>query len=412
MQLNRNEFVSAFALALDFLESSLRKNVSNHSKRVAFLAVCLGEKLRLSDEDMFDLYACAMLHDNGMTHAVYKKLESGDADSMENSRAHCVIGEENLRTFPFLRPRSGVILYHHEAYNGSGYFGLERDEIPLLAHIIHLADKVEMLYNDGAPPQQMAAQIAAWKGIEFSPLLCDAFAELIAQLSFRLALDDRFIERELARRIPVYRMELSMAELLPISGIISKIIDEKSPFTGMHSQGIAEKSALMADFYRFDPERKTKLIIAAHLHDVGKLAVPNAILDKPKNLTPNEFAQIKPHAFYTRYILESIAGLEDITDWASNHHEKLDGTGYPYGLSEDALCFEAQLMACIDIYQALTENRPYRKALEHAVVAKIMCEMADKHAINRGITNDVLEVGKSFAGQRAALRQVQRPVAP
>jgi HD-GYP domain-containing protein (c-di-GMP phosphodiesterase class II) len=394
MKVNRNDFVSAFAMALDFLEASFRLNIMNHNKRVAIIAIRLGEQLGLSNEDMFDLYAAATLHDNGMTNSIYTKLESGKASALEKSAVHCIRGESNLEHFPFLKPRKGVILYHHEAFDGSGFFGIAGDNIPLLAHIIHFADITEMLYNKGADRKTIETQVAVWKGTGFSPILCEAFEAVSARLCFWLSLDSMFIENELARSVPRYQMELNLSEIFPIACIISKIIDEKSPFTGRHSQGIAEISAVMTDFYNFDEDRKLKFLIAAHLHDTGKLAVPNAILDKPCALTVEEFELVKPHTFYTRKTLEHIVGFEDITEWASNHHEKLNGTGYPYGLSEKELDFESRLMTCIDIYQALTEERPYRKPLEHKQVAAIMFDMANQGGISREIANDVLEANR------------------
>ncbi|MDR0375955.1 MAG: HD domain-containing protein [Treponema sp.] len=390
MTFNRNEFVAAFVMALDFLESSVRSNVTNHNKRVALIAIRLGARLGLSPEDMFDLYAGAMLHDNGITNPVYNKISGGGASDMERFMSHCIVGEENLKFFPFLKPREGMILYHHEAYDGSGYFGMSGKIIPLLAHIIHFADTVEIMYARGSTRKEVCEKTEEWKGSQFLPDLCEAFDE-INSLAFWLSLDNRFINEELNRSVPHYHMEMTLRELAPIARIFSKFVDEKSPFTGRHSRGIAEKSEIMANFYNFDEERKTKLILAAHLHDIGKLAAPNAVLDKASSLTAEEFELVKPHVFYTRRMLEGIKGFEDITEWASNHHEKLDGSGYPYGLAAKDLDFGSRLMACIDIYQALTEERPYRKPLEHAEVARIMGGMANNNSIDRDITASVLE---------------------
>jgi HD-GYP domain-containing protein (c-di-GMP phosphodiesterase class II) len=378
-------------MAFDFLESSARLNVTNHNKRVTLIAIRLGSRLALSAEDMFDLYAGAMLHDNGITHPVYNRFSIGGVSNLEKTASHCIIGEENLKFFPFLEPREGIILYHHEAYDGSGYFGIAGKHIPFLAQIIHLADKVEIMYSEGVDRKEIAAKIAEGKGAEFAPELCEAFAG-INSLAFWLSLDNMFISEELNRNVPQYHMELTLRELLPIASLFSKLIDEKSPFTGRHSCGIAEKSAAMANFYNFDEEHTTRLLLAAHLHDVGKLAVPNAILDKDAPLTPEEFELVKPHVFYTRRILESIKGFEDITEWASNHHEKLDGSGYPYKFTAKDLDFESRLIACIDIYQALTEERPYRKSLEYKDVSIIMSNMSAENAIDRDIVADILEV--------------------
>ncbi len=394
MTLNRNEFVSAFTLALDFLESSIRENITNHNKRVALMAIRIGQELKLSDEDMFDLYAGAMLHDNGITHPLYNKsMEASGNTALERSSSHCIVGEQNLKAFPFLKPRDGMILYHHEAYDGSGYFGVSGADIPLLAHIIHIADMVEVMYSTGAQRIDIAKKVTEWKGRTFSPEVTEAF-EAVNSLAFFLSIDNRFIANELSRNVPYYQMEMSLTDLLPIAGILSKLIDEKSPFTGRHSRGIAEKAGVMAKFYNFDEEHSTKLLLAAHLHDAGKLAVPNAVLDKDGPLTAEEFDKVKPHTFYTRRMLEGIKGFEDITEWASNHHEKLNGSGYPYGFDAKRLDFESRLMACIDIYQALTEDRPYRKPLEQGEVAHIMFDMADKGGIDRTLSADVIEANR------------------
>ena len=129
--------------------------------------------------------------------------------------------------------------------------------------------------------------------------------------------------------------------------------------------------------------------IAADLHDLGKLAIPNSILDKPSGLTRKEFQIIQAHPFYTRRILEKIDGFDDITDWAANHHEKLDGSGYPYGLDKNDLDFNSRILACVDIYQALTEDRPYRKGMSHKDAIKIMNNMAREGLIEPSVTEDM-----------------------
>lgn len=133
-------------------------------------------------------------------------------------------------------------------------------------------------------------------------------------------------------------------------------------------------------------------MIASDLHDIGKLAIPNDIIDKAGKLTDTEFNQIKAHAFYTRKTIEAVKGFEDIADWAANHHEKLDGTGYPFGLTADTLCFESQLIGCLDIYQALTEDRPYRKSMSHNDACQILEDMANSNKISREITADVINI--------------------
>ena len=108
--------------------------------------------------------------------------------------------------------------------------------------------------------------------------------------------------------------------------------------------------------------------------------ISNSLLQKPGRLNDEEFNRMKKHAFYTHQILENIKNKDmiDIIKWASNHHEKLNGTGYPLGLTGDQLSMEERLMTCCDIYQALTEERAYKKGFPHEEAIRIMRDMGMK----------------------------------
>ena len=115
------------------------------------------------------------------------------------------------------------------------------------------------------------------------------------------------------------------------------IVDSKSSFTKNHSIGVAQKAETMAKHYGFAHEKIVRFVFAGAVHDIGKMVVGNDILEKPDKLDAGEFSQMKNHAAETYKILSSIQRLEDITEWASNHHEKLDGTGYSRRLSAEQL---------------------------------------------------------------------------
>lgn len=105
-----------------------------------------------------------------------------------------------------------------------------------------------------------------------------------------------------------------------------------------------------------------KLRIAGFLHDFGKVAIANEIIDKKEPLNESEYNQIKAHSFYTHKILGNIKSISDICLWASMHHERHDGSGYTYGLKESDFCEEIDIVACADVFTALRENRQYRVA--------------------------------------------------
>jgi HD-GYP domain-containing protein (c-di-GMP phosphodiesterase class II) len=379
------------SFTLDFLEMGIRSNITNHNKRVSLISIRIGKAMGLDEESIFDLAAYAILHDNGITHKTFNAISENGVDRLEKSLSHCITGEMNLETFPFIKKRENIIKYHHERYDGQGYFGIEGCDIPLFSRIITLADRVEIEYRMRTDREEILSNIAGDTGTLFSPDVCEAFKEISGNTSFWLSLDDMFISHEMKRELPKFDIEMDLRDLLAISCILCNIIDAKSPFTGTHTKGIARIACKMAGYFGFDEERKTKLIIAANLHDLGKIVVPNAIIDKNGKLTKDEFAIMKSHTYYTRKALESVKGLEDVVEWAANHHEKLDGSGYPYGFARESLSFESQLLACVDIFQALTENRPYRESLGIEKVRGIMMDMAGRGYINGDIASHVIE---------------------
>ncbi len=150
------------------------------------------------------------------------------------------------------------------------------------------------------------------------------------------------------------------------------VVDAKSPFTCSHSRGVAEVAAALATALDLPRDRVQLVRRAALLHDLGKLAVPNAILDKKGELTANEWKVIVQHPQLTREILSRIDSFAELAEIAGAHHEKLDGTGYPQGLTASQLSLEARIIAVADIYQAMTEGRPYRPGMSHLETMKIM----------------------------------------
>jgi HD-GYP domain-containing protein (c-di-GMP phosphodiesterase class II) len=402
MKFSLNNFLISVSFALDFVEMDRLGRQSNHGKRTAFIALYLGRELGLSKEELYDTAALAMLHDNGLSESSLYEVLPGEGElsvnDFERSKAHCVIGEKNIKDYPFLTKPENVILYHHERYNGSGFYGLSGDDVPLISQIIAAADGFEDRYQPGEKEdwkEILLQWIKEMDGKIFSKDLGIALRTMADDLSIWDKLADDRVGKVLSEEIPAFDCQLSFEEIQKITKIFSRIIDSKSHFTKRHSSGLAEKAAAMADYYGKSSEEKTKLVIAADLHDLGKLAVPNSILDCPRALTDKEFKIVKKHVYYTRVALETISGFEDITEWAANHHEKLNGKGYPFGKTGDELDFNSRMMGCLDIYQALTEERPYREGMSHGETMKVLGNMVEMGMIDEGIVRDLDGV---FAG--------------
>jgi HD-GYP domain len=388
----------ALTRALDFMEIDALGVASGHSKRVAYLSLRLGEAFGLPSEKLFDLVTLALLHDNGVGHSLQSGSGSleGNFASIDKDEEHCSSGEANLEGYPFLEPESGIIANHHENFDGSGLHHLAGEAIPLLSRFIRFADALDLgfdLNNASYADKRRALDFAqARSGSIFDPLIVEAFEPLILSPALWLDLKGSFINRAIDARLPRFHAAMSWTELASVTKIFSRIIDSKSRFTRVHSQELSIKAAIMGRYYEKGEDEVAMLRAAADLHDVGKLAVSNAILEKPGPLDPSELDVIKTHTYYTRVSLEPVEGFAEIAEWAANHHERLDGSGYPYGKDASQLDFNSRLLACLDVYQALVEERPYRPAMAHDAAASVLGSLAERGGLDAAIAADVVSV--------------------
>jgi HD-GYP domain-containing protein (c-di-GMP phosphodiesterase class II) len=154
--------------------------------------------------------------------------------------------------------------------------------------------------------------------------------------------------------------------------VFADIVDAKSPYTGAHSARVAELAVGVARTLGWKRELVEEVRSAGLLHDLGKLSVPNRILDKPGALDPHEWEIMRMHALYTERILEHVQGYEWFAFASAAHHERMDGSGYCRGIGAEQLPELSRVLAVADVYDALSTSRPYRHALEPAEAFAIM----------------------------------------
>lgn len=395
MKFDLNNFLLAVSFALDYVERDIFGVPLNHGKRVAYTSLMIGRQLGMAEDDLADLVSLAVLHDNGLSEYIANKRPQKKV-KLENIKAHCTIGERNVKNYPFLRNERDVILYHHEKIDGSGLFHLRGAKIPFKSQIIGFADYMDIRFAAnkmyGAYNDKVREIVNTLKNRKFHASICDAFLREVTKTRYRLDQEPENLEEAIRRYTPEKFLDLDYKEIRGMSMIFSKIIDAKSKFTSRHSKGLSEKAGMMAAFYKYGEEETIKLHIAADLHDLGKLLISNDILEADRKLTDDEFAKIQSHTYYTRVSLSKISGFKEITEWAANHHEKLNGKGYPYGLTAKDLDFNSRLLGCLDIYQALTEERPYRSGMGHCEVMPILYNMANEGFIDKVIVADIDKV--------------------
>lgn len=386
MTVQMNCLLKAAASALDIVESESAGASANHSERTALLCSAMGQFLGMDHERILGLTVCAMLHDNGLTESMLLERIRGEADM----KAHCEYGQRNIDSL-CLKTAGDCILFHHERADGSGPFGRKNDEISLEAGLLAIADSIDLDYHlQSLGPEDLdyvRNVIRNDTGKRYGEQAAEAMLETLDQSMLAL-LRDSSIRRGAA--IPVWYA--AGEAVTGFAGFMARVIDYRSLFTMRHSIQIANRAWLMGVHYGYDFHECLRLYLAASLHDLGKLAVPVKLLEKGGSLTGDELWLVREHVFSTWEFLKSLEGFEDFENvrvWASCHHEKLDGSGYPFGKRAAELDFNSRLLACLDIYQSACEERPSHPGRSHAAAMKILYKMADRGRLDAGIIRDM-----------------------
>jgi putative nucleotidyltransferase with HDIG domain len=274
--------------------------------------------------------------------------------------ARCDRGAEIARMLFLSEKTAAGIRNLDEHWDGRGMpDGLRGEEIPLVARIACIAQTVEVFYSEGGI--RAARAIAKRRrGSWFDPTLADAFLSFAGDGEFWAQFEAADVSRWEPREVAITADD---ARLDRIAEAFARVIDAKSPFTALHSQRVAAIADAIAVVLGFDAEQRRTMHRAALLHDIGKLAISNRILDKPGKLSEEEFLEIQTHPVHTLTILQRAPCFAELADLAANHHEKLDGSGYPRGLGAEDLDLAMRVLAVADVYEALTADRPYRGPL-------------------------------------------------
>ena len=221
--------------------------------------------------------------------------------------------------------------------------------VPLGSHMIHLADRIDVLTGRKnevlGEAKGICERIEKESGRLFMPELVEVFLNSARKESFWLDIVYPSISQVLARKAKAVTLELDLEGLLSLAKLFSQIVDFRSRFTAVHSSGVAATAMALAGFCGFSEEDCRLMHIAGYLHDLGKLAVPAEILESPKRLGEDDFRITKSHTFYTCRILETISDLEVVTAWASCHHERLEGKGYPFHYGDKELSSGSRIMS-------------------------------------------------------------------
>ncbi|TDX53197.1 HD domain-containing protein [Orenia marismortui] len=313
IDINLFEMVTSIANVVNILDYS----ANIHQEQVAYISFRIAKGFELNSKEREELILAAIIHDIG-AFSFEDKLEVLDFDT-SGMLKHSEIGAALLAESKFFARISKIIKYHHLDWNYGENNNLAGIELPLSSQILHLADKISILIESEEnvlnQADEIMKKIKVNSAKKFNPQLVKVFLELAEREEFWLSsVTPDLIKRVLAEEIKQNRISLDIDELLDLSKIFSRIIDFRSPFTLTHSRGVAIVAEKLAELIGWSDYDCKKMRIAGYFHDLGKLAVPTEILEKPGKLSEEEFNIIRSHTFYTYYVLDPIESLSDIKE--------------------------------------------------------------------------------------------------
>ncbi len=373
MQVDLWQLVYTLSDALDLVGIDDRY----HGKRVAVMAAGIGDELGWDRSATEMLFLGGLLHDSGVSSTrVHKQLVT-ELD-WTGANEHCERGEELLSSFSPLAHLAPLVRYHHTHWDDLISIDLAQ-QTKQFSNLIYLADRIDTLaikhYGQDLllTRNQIRTTIGRYRDTFFAPDLVEAFYSVSVKEAFWLNLEPNHIKISTRSWMPKPSMrELESKDIQQLARIFASIVDAKSPFTAEHSTGVAQLSRLLAESALLPQNTCNQLLIAGMLHDIGKLMIPDEILEKPDKLDASESAVVRQHSFETYQILKQIRGFEKISGWAAYHHEALNGRGYPFHLREDELDFESRIVAASDVFQALAQKRPYRPSISAKKILRKM----------------------------------------
>lgn len=369
------DLVTCLSQAVDLVSPA----VADHHKRVAYIVYNLGVELGYSEEDQKQLMIAGALHDIGGL-SCQDRLDALRFED-EKPQEHAEMGYLLLRTFPRFAEIADMVRFHHLPWNDGEGSIFRGEPVPTGSHLLHLADRIAVLIDPGravlSQVDEIRDRIAEQSGKMFVPPMVEAFQSLADKEYFWFdAVSDRVLE-DVSLRVNWESLQLEEEEFFNISNLFARIIDYRSRYTASHSYGVGACAKTLGKLFGFSEGDCRLLQISGYLHDLGKLAVPTEILEKPGRYTRDDVDRVRIHAYYTHHILQPLKMMDVIRNWGASHHEHLDGSGYPFHLKGNKLSPGARMVAVADVYTALSENRPYRAGVTLADVLQILQNEVD-----------------------------------
>lgn len=392
MKLGLDQFIFALSDTVDLVGV----DETLHGKRVGCMAWNCAEELGFNPAQKKRLLQIGFLHDCGVSSTWEHHRLVNDLD-WDDSQVHCRTGAKRMEFFKPLSSFSKPILHHHTHWEIVKEMDLDKS-IQIEANLIYLLDRVDYLGHVTPGPDWISKKkiiqdkIFTLKDSYFHPELVEIFMEASEKEAFWFSLEPMmlidFIEQRKKAQEHIF---ISNDQLKTVAELFAQIVDAKSKYTAEHSLGVARLSTHLAKQSGFDKNTCLKIEVAGLLHDLGKLKIPDNVLQKPGPLDEEELACMRHHSYVAYRILKKIRGFENISIWVGNHHEALDGSGYPFHRKGGELDMESRIITTADIFQALAQNRPYRNAQPLGTIVSFLQENARKGRLDNSIVEMIAD---------------------
>lgn len=374
---NLNNFLLSTSHTLDFIESQYNNTKTNHSKRVAFLSLKIGQKLKLNPEEMFDLCAYSLCHDIALN------------ETKEKEKKFAMLSEEKIKYFPFISKNNNILKYQNENVDGSGIFGLKNDQIPLLSKILNFTHTLDEKFNLSEKNIQNRKEIISFvkssSNTVFDDNISKIFLDLCKEIEFWIDIqNENDILQFIFNNLHDFTTALDFEKVLGITKQFFYILEKDSTFISD-----CEK---MCTFYEFEHKDKYTFLISASMSKIGKLLIPLKILEKEDSLNINEYEEIKAYPYHNKKILSNIMGFNDIALLSCKIQELLDGSGYPYNISAKDMSLKDRLIGTVNIYSSLIQKKSYRNSHSKIQAFDILKEMASNKKVDNSIIMDMNKV--------------------
>lgn len=371
---NMRDIARSYANAMNLL----RPETEDLHQRVAYLAYNIAKEMDYESTDLREIMFASLLYDVGVG-MMPEKTENQERYYFKDlaSTGLGIIGD-----IPRLKSVCEIFkIVDPESEADESVFGYEKSKD--FAEIIDIADRVAHMLD----PKDAALNQVEDIVDTISDLQSDGVSPSVIEAFLRFS-DKEYVWMEVLHQPELFLNYISDAnvitldETIDLSRFISRIIDFRSNYTAMHSSGVAATAVRLAEIMGMSEDECKMMMIAGYLHDIGKLKVPNSILEKNDKLTDEEFNVVKEYAYYTHLLLKDITGFDQISRWASLHHEKLNGYGYPFRLKADDIPMGARIIAIADIFSAVAEIRAYRSGMSKEEVIKTLLEYVESGAMS------------------------------